>query len=129
MCPLRYLYHVLLFLLTNLLIISSANATEWRAQFDPNPITLKTASRQRVHLVLDGIPEDVMNEIQPPNNTNQPYIQLVSRDPTLATVRHQHAMVFFPINKTAVDTNFDLYGEFLGKHLVSLKRPLNLFIS
>lgn len=115
MCPLRYLYHVLFFLLTNLIIISSANATEWRAHFDPNPITLKTASRQRVHLVLDGIPEDVMNEIQPPNNTNQPYIQLVSRDPNLASVKHQHSMVFFPINKTAVDTNFDLYGEFLGQ--------------
>ena len=127
MCPLRYLYHVLLFLLTNFLIISSANVTEWKAHFDPNPITLKTASRQRVHLVLDGLSEDLMHELKPPNNTNQPYIQLVSRDTNLANVKHQHSMVFFELNNKSVDTNFDLYGEFLGKNLLSLKRPSEFF--
>lgn len=115
MCPLRYIYHVLFFLLTNLLILTSANATEWKAYFDPNPITLKTATKQRIHLVLDGLPEDFVKELSPPNNTDQPYIQLVSRDSNLASVKNQKSMVFFPINKTAVDTNFDVFGEFLGQ--------------
>lgn len=117
MCPLRYIYHVLFFLLTNFLIISSANVTEWKAQFDPSAITIKTASKQRIHLVLDGLSEDLVTAISPPNNTNQPYIQLVSSNSDLASVKKQNSMVFFPLSKHSVDTNFDVYGEFLGKFL------------
>ena len=110
MCPLRYIYLVLLFLLTNLLIVS---ASEWKAFFDPNPISVKTAQKQRVHLVLAGLPEDFVNDIRV-NNTDQQYIQLVSEDESLASVRHQNKMAIFPLNNTAVDTNFDVHGEFLG---------------
>ncbi|KAG5684229.1 hypothetical protein PVAND_013467 [Polypedilum vanderplanki] len=116
MCPIRYLYHVLLFLLTNFLIISNANAaTEWKAYFDPNPITIKTASARRVHLVLTGLSEDFVNKFNYPNHTEQEYIQLVSEDNSLANVRNQKAMTFFAPNKTSLDTNFDLFGEFLGQ--------------
>lgn len=115
MCPIRYLYHVLFFLLTNVLIISSANVTEWKAYFDPNPITIKTASNRRVHLVLSGLPEDFVSQFNYPNHTDQEYIQLKSADNSLANVRNQRSMTFFALNKTSLDTNFDLYGEFLGK--------------
>lgn len=130
MCPFRYLYHVLLFLLTNFLIISNTNAAvEWKAYFDPNPITIKTASRQRVSLVLAGLPEEFVDQFQYPNHTDQQYIQLVSEDASLASIRHQDKMTVFALNKTALDTKFDLFGEFLGEHkLIIFRKKVSLHL-
>lgn len=111
MCPIRYIYHVLLFLVTNSLVIS---ATEWKAYFDPNPVIVKTAARQRVRLILSGLPDDVISNF---NNTQNHYIQLRSEDEGLAAVRDADKMVWFEVSKenNSWDSYFNVDGVFLGK--------------
>jgi hypothetical protein len=113
MCPMRYLYHVLIFLLTHLLLVS---CTDWKAYFDPNPVLVTTAGTNRVRLVLSDLPDDVTSRLRA-QNSDQDYIQLVSEDDNLATVKNQNKMVFFEVNRTARswDTKFNVDGVFLGK--------------
>lgn len=109
MCPLKYLYHVLLFLLSNALL---ATCADWKALFDPNPITIKTASKQRIHLVLSGISDEIIANI---NDRN--YIQLRSENDGRATVKNQETIKFFEVEKSnrSWDAYFDVNGVFLGE--------------
>lgn len=111
MCPIRYIYHVLFFLLTHSLITS---ATDWKAYFDPNPVTVKTAGKQRVRLILSELPDDVINSF---NRTENHFIQLKSENDELATVRGSEKMVWFELNREnkSWDSHFNIDGVFLGE--------------
>lgn len=112
MCPVRYIYHVLFFLVSNFLIASAA--VEWKAYFDPNPVTVKTAARQRVRLILSGLPDDVISHF---NGTENPYIQLKSEDESLALVKSSDKLTWFELNRQnkSYDAHFNVDGIFLGK--------------
>jgi hypothetical protein len=109
MCPLRYLYHILLFLTSNVLLTS---CTEWKAFFEPNAVTVKTAAKQRVHLVLSGISDETIA-----NLNDRDYIQLKSENDELAMVRNQDQIKFFEVERSnrSWDAFFDVNGVFLGK--------------
>lgn len=124
MCPIRYIYHVLFFLLTQSLIIS---ATDWKAYFDPNPVIVKTVGRSRVRLILSGLPDDVIRKF---NNTDHEFIQLRSEDESLAVVRGADKMVWFELNREnkSYDSHFNVDGVFLGNFaFLSLRNQLKIF--
>lgn len=118
MCPLRYIYHILLFLLSNALL--SSHCVEWKAQFDPSEITIKTGTKQRIHLVLSGLSDEAIANLD-----NRDYIQLRSENNKLATVNDQKNLKFFEIDRAARswDANFDVTGVFLGKSSVCAIPP------
>lgn len=108
MCPFRYIYHILIFLLSNVLL---ATCVDWKATFNPAAITVKTASKQRVHLVLSGLSDEAIANIDDRN-----YIQLRSEDDDRATVTNEGIKFFeFSREDRSWDANFDLNGIFLGK--------------
>lgn len=110
MCPLKYLFHVLLFLLSNVLLASCD--VGWKASFEPSALTVKTSSKERVRLVLSGISDDTIAHIK-----DRDYIQLRSEKTGNARVDNQNEIVFFEVersNKTW-DAMFDVTGVFLGK--------------
>lgn len=125
MCPIRYIYHVLFFLLTQSLIIS---ATDWKAYFDPNPVVVKTAARQRVRLILSELPDDVISNF---NNTENQFIQLRSEDESLAVVRGSDKMVWFELNREnkSYDAHFNVDGIFLGNFKLHLLYKITLMYS
>lgn len=112
MCPVRYIYHVLFFLISNALIASVA-AVDWKAYFDPNPVTVKTAAQQRVRLILSELPDDVIKNF---NGTENPYIQLRSQDESLAIVRNTDKLTWFELDRKnkSYDAHFNVDGIFLG---------------
>lgn len=116
MCPVRYIYHIIFFLLTNILI-ASAVTVEWKALFDPNPVTVKTAARQRVRLLLSELPDDVIKNF---NGTENPYIQLQSEDESLAVVKSSDKLTWFEVNRQnkSYDAHFNVDGVFLGNYKV-----------
>lgn len=109
MCPLKYIYHILLFLLSNALL---ASCVEWKAVFDPNATTIKTATKQRVHLVLSGISDEAIANI---NDRN--YVQLISENDQRATVGNQEEIKFLELERSnrSWDAHFDVSGVFLGE--------------
>lgn len=110
MCPFRYLYHVLLFLLSNALLSTCA---EWKAFFNPSALTIKTASKQRVQLVLSGLTSEAIANIN-----DQNYVKIKSENDQLATVRDEEIR-FYEIgpNNGSYDAFFDINGVFLGESL------------
>lgn len=108
MCPLRYLYHVLLFLLSNVLLASSV---EWKAYFDPKAVIVKTATQQRIRLILSDLSDETIENINEPN-----YIQLRSENDRLATIKNQDVKFFeLERNNKSWDARFDVSGVFLGE--------------
>lgn len=109
MCPFRYLYHVLIFLVFNVLL---ASCVDWKATFNPAAVTVKTSSKLRVHLVLSGLSDEAIANID-----NRDYLQLRSGDENLATVTNSE-LKFFELSREnrSWDANFDLNGVFLGKY-------------
>lgn len=109
MCPLRYLYHVLLFLLSNVLL---ASCVDWKASFDPKAVTIKTSSKQRVRLILSDLTDEAIANINEPN-----YVQLRSENSGLATVSDLSDVKFFELEKSnkSWDAHFDVNGVFLGE--------------
>lgn len=112
MCPFRYLYHVLLFLLSNALLSS---CVEWKAQFDPDKVTVKTSSKQKIHLILSGLSDETIANID-----DRAYLQLRSENEELATVKNQQEVKFFELdqNEKSWGAYFDLNGVFLGKKML-----------
>lgn len=110
MCPFRYLYHVLLFLLSNALLSTCA---EWKAFFNPSAVTIKTASRQRVQLVLSGLSSEAIANIN-----DQNYVKIRSENNQLAAVGDEE-IKFFEIspNNGSYDAFFDINGVFLGESM------------
>lgn len=107
MCPFRYLYHVLLFLVSNALI---ASCVEWKAFFDPSAVTVKTASKQNVQVVLSGISDEAIANLD-----NRDYVQLRSENEALATVGEQQEIRFRKNDSTSTwNAFFDVSGVFLG---------------
>lgn len=107
MCPFRYLYHVILFLVSNALL---ASCVEWKAIFNPSEVTVKTASKQNVHLVLSGISDEIIANLD-----NRDYVQLKSENDELATVKNQHEITFRKNDTTSTwNAFFDVSGIFLG---------------
>lgn len=115
MCPFRYLYHVLLFIASNALITSCA---EWKASFEPSAVTIKTATKQRVRLILSDLTDEAIANIN-----DRDYLQLRSENDELATVRDQSQIKFFEVERSnrSWDANFDLHGVFLGE--LSTRKP------
>jgi hypothetical protein len=109
MCPFRYLYHVIIFILSNALITS---CVDWKASFEPSAVTIKTASKQRIHLVLSGLADEVISNIN-----DRDYVQLRSENDELATIKDQSQMKFFEVERSnrSWDAYFDLSGVFLGE--------------
>lgn len=110
MCPLKYLFYLLLFLLSNVLLASCA--ARWKASFEPSALTVKTSSKERVRLVLSGISDDTIAHIK-----DREYIQLRSENTGNARVDNQAEVVFFEVersNKTW-DAMFDVTGVFIGE--------------
>lgn len=116
MCPFRYIYHVLLFLASQTLLTS---CNEWKAMFDPQSVRVKTASHQRVRVILSGLTSDI---IDPANINDRNYVQLRSSDDGLAAVRHQENIRFFELERAnnSFDANFDVSGVFLGKFIFAI---------
>lgn len=108
MCPLRYLYHVLLFLLSNVLLSTCA---EWTAAFNPNTVRVKTASKERVHLVLSGLSSEAIANIN-----DQNYVKIKSENDMLATIKEQE-IKFFELDRStsSYDAYFNVDGVFLGE--------------
>lgn len=107
MCPFRYLYHVLFFILSNIFLSS---CVEWQAFYDPKQLTVKTASKQSVHLTLSGISDEIIANIN-----NRDYVQLKSEDDALATVKNQQQITFTKNESTSTwSAFFDVSGVFLG---------------
>lgn len=119
MCPVRYIYHILFILLSNALLISAASV-DWKAYFDPNPITVKTAARQRVRLLLSDLPDDVIKNF---NATENLYIQLQSEDNSLAIVKSTDKLTWFEVNREnrSYDAHFNVDGIFLGNYRIKKK--------
>lgn len=118
MCPFRYLYHVLIFLLSNALL---ASCVEWKALFEPKAVTVKTASKQSVHLVLTGLPDEIT-----PHINDRDFVQLKSEKDSLATVKNQHEIQFTRNDSASTwSAFFDVSGVFLGstKIFVEIKSP------
>lgn len=109
MCPFRFLYHVLLFLLSNAIL---ASCVTWTARFDPSEVKVKTGSHEKVRLVLSGLDDDAIANID-----NRDYIQIKSENQGRATVADQNQIKFFLVNSAnrSYDANFDVNGVFLGK--------------
>lgn len=109
MCPLKYLYHVLIFLLSSVLL---STCTEWSAVFDPSAVTVKAASKQRVSLVLSGLSDETIRNIN-----EREYVQLRSEHDHLASVKDQENMRFFEVDRVSRswNANFDVNGVFLGE--------------
>lgn len=109
MCPFRYLYHVLLFLLSNAIL---ASCVTWTAHFDPPTVTVKTGSQEKVRLILSGLDDDAIANID-----NRDYIQIKSENEGRATVSDQN-LKFFSVNSAnrSYDANFDVNGVFLGNY-------------
>lgn len=109
MCPFRYLYHILIFLLSNILLTS---CVDWRATFNPEAVIVKTSSKQRVHVVLSGLSDEAIANI-----ANRDYLQLRTEDEDRATVTND-GIKFFELSREnrSWDANFDLNGIFLGKY-------------
>ena len=107
MCPFRYIDHVLFFLLSNIFLTS---CVEWKAFYDPKQLTVKTASKQSVHLTLSGISDEIIANIN-----NRDYVQLKSEDDALATVKNQQQITFTKNESTSTwSAFFDVSGVFLG---------------
>ncbi|CRL04901.1 CLUMA_CG017952, isoform A [Clunio marinus] len=109
MCPFRYLYHVLLFILSNAFLTS---CVEWKSTFDPNAITIKTASSRTVRVILSEVPDDKVALLN-----DRDYVQLRSENEDLATVKNQQNVRFFEVDKgnRSWDAFFDVTGVFLGQ--------------
>lgn len=98
--------------MSNALLVT---CVDWKAQFEPSATTIKTGSKQRIHLVLSGLSDEAIANID-----NRDYIQLKSENDGLATVNNQHELKFFEIDRAnrSWDANFDVTGVFLGKSIV-----------
>lgn len=109
MCPLKYLYHVLLFLLSNAIL---AACVTWKADFGRSNVTLKTGTQERVRLVLSGLDDDAIANID-----NRDYIQIKSENEGRATVADHNQIKFSLMSSgnRSYDTNFDVHGVFLGE--------------
>lgn len=114
MCPFRYLHHVLLFLLSNALV---ARSIKWKAQFDPSETTIKTGSNRQIRLVLTGLSDEAIENIN-----NRDYIQLRSEKEQLARVENHNEIKFFEIDPASRswDTYFNLSGVFLGESVCTI---------
>lgn len=107
MCPFRHLYHVILFLVSNALL---ASCVEWKAFFEPSAVTVKTSSKQNVHLILSGISDETIANLD-----NRDYIQMKSENDELATVKNQQEMTFRKNDSTSTwHAFFDVSGVFIG---------------
>lgn len=104
MCPFRYFYHVLLFLLSNALLTT---CLDWRAEFDPAKIELKTGTKQRVHLVLSGLSDDAIEHLG-----DREYVQIKSEHVKQATVEQD--IQFSEIATRSWGADFVVNGVFLG---------------
>lgn len=108
MCPFRYLYHVLLFLVSNVLL---ASCVDWKAAFNPTDVRIKTASKARVNLVLSGLTSDAIASLN-----DQYSVKLRSEDDEIATIKAQELRFFEIGDRTgSYDANFDVDGVFLGE--------------
>ena len=89
-----------------------ATCVDWKAQFDPAKITIKTEAKQRVHLVLSGLSDEASANIN-----NRDYIQLKSENNGRATINNQNELKFFEVDRASNswDANFDVTGVFLGE--------------
>lgn len=108
MCPLKYLYHVLLFLLTSAFLSSCA---EWKAFFEPRDVQIKTLTSKRIRVILSGLPEEAIANIN-----DRTYLQLKSEHDDRATVKNQQEIKFYELdrNSNSWDAHFDISGVFLG---------------
>lgn len=109
MCPLKYLYHVLLFLLSNALL---AACVTWKADFEPKNVTIKTGTQERVRLVLSGLDDDAIANID-----NREYIQIKSENEGRATVADHNQIKFAQMasGNRSYNADFDVHGVFLGE--------------
>lgn len=75
-------------------------------------MTVKTASQQRVRLVLSGLSNEAIDNIN-----NREYIQFKSENDLLARVDDKKEIKFFELERSnrSWDAYFDVKGEFLGK--------------
>lgn len=75
-------------------------------------MTVKTASQQRVRLVLSGLSDEAIDNIN-----NREYIQFKSENDLLARVDDKKEIKFFELERSnrSWDAYFDVKGEFLGK--------------
>lgn len=107
MCPFIYFYHVILFLVSNALL---ASCVEWKAHFNPNAVTVKTAAKEHIHLVLSGISDETIANLD-----NRDYVQLRSENDAVAAVKDQK-LTFMEQNRAnrTFDAYFDVSGVFLG---------------
>lgn len=109
MCPFKYLYHVLLFLLSNALF---AACVTWKADFEPKEVRVKTGTQEKVRLVLSGLDDDAIANID-----NRDYIQIKSENEGRATVADHNQIKFALMGSgnRSYDANFDVHGVFLGE--------------
>jgi solute carrier family 10 (sodium/bile acid cotransporter), member 3/5 len=114
MCPLRYLYIVLGIFLTNFFVICAG----WKANFDPNTTIVKTSSKQKVHLILSDLEDDIISNI---NDRN--YLQLRSSESEIANVFNQEEIKFIELDRgnKSWQTYFDVTGVFIGSSKINVE--------
>lgn len=110
MNPKRSLYCTLLWLLLQELLTTNA---QWTAVFDPDVVTIKMATSERVRVILLNLPQEIIERID-----DRTFVRFVTENADVARVDNEDDIIFERTENAdgtlSWETDIDVKGVFLG---------------